>query len=120
MPFRRSAAVHAAAALLALPVFLAPGSAAQEPASSAVSAPVLKWQRGGCFSSWCQTGWYSSPAIADLDRDGSPEVVWGSYDVVALSGATGALKWRATNGSTPPSTRGSTTTAPLGRCRRWQ
>lgn len=51
MPFRRSAAVHAAAALLALPVFLAPGSAAQEPASSAVSAPVLKWQRGGCFSS---------------------------------------------------------------------
>ena len=99
MPFRRSAAVHAAAALLALPVFLAPGSAAQEPASSAVSAPVLKWQRGGCFSSWCQTGWYSSPAIADLDRDGSPEVVWGSYDVVALSGATGALKWRATNGS---------------------
>jgi hypothetical protein len=26
------------------------------PASAAVSAPVLKWTNGGCFSSWCQTG----------------------------------------------------------------
>ena len=34
--------------------------------------PVLKWQRGGCFASWCQTGWYSSPAVADLDGDGQP------------------------------------------------
>lgn len=56
---------------------------------------MLKWQRGGCFTSWCQTGWYSSPAVADLDRDGQAEVIWGSYDVVALDGATGALKWRA-------------------------
>ena len=65
---------------------------------AAVSAPVLKWKNGGCFSSWCQTGWYSSPAIADLDRDGNPDVVWGSYDLVALNGATGALKWRAASG----------------------
>ena len=26
-------------------------------------APTLKWQRGGCFNSWCETGWYSSPAV---------------------------------------------------------
>ena len=31
-----------------------------------LSAPVLKWQRGGCYSSWCETGWYSSPAVADV------------------------------------------------------
>jgi hypothetical protein len=62
---------------------------------TAVSAPVLKWQRGGCGAGGCETGWYGSPAIADLDGDGAPEVIWAGYDLVALDGATGALKWRA-------------------------
>src|SRR5690606_9949692 len=66
---------------------------------SAIDAPVLKWAYGGCFTSWCQTGWYASPAVADLDTDGNPEVIWGSYDLVALNGADGSLKWRAENGS---------------------
>lgn len=56
-----------------------------------------KWAYGGCFSSWCQTGWYASPAVADLDNDNQPEVIWGSYDVVALNGADGSLQWRASN-----------------------
>ena len=67
--------------------------------SAALEAPVEKWRHGGCFASWCQTGWYSSPAIVDLDGDGRAEVAWGSYDLVALEGETGALRWRATNGS---------------------
>jgi hypothetical protein len=62
-----------------------------------IAAPVLKWQRAGCFSSWCQTGWYGSPAVADLDRDNRPEVIWGSYDVVAVNGEDGQLQWRAAN-----------------------
>jgi hypothetical protein len=88
-----------ALAVLSAGLLLAPRSFAEDRIPSALPAPVLKWQRGGCFSSWCQTGWYSSPAVADLDGDGNSEVIWGSYDVVALNGATGALKWRAPNGS---------------------
>src|SRR5439155_1298688 len=35
--------------------------------SVGVSRPVLRWQYGGCLSGpYCQTGWYSSPAVADL------------------------------------------------------
>ena len=64
------------------------------PALGQVSAPVLKWQRGGCLSWGCQTGWYASPAVADLDGDGQAEVIGGSYDVVSLNGATGSLEWR--------------------------
>jgi hypothetical protein len=62
--------------------------------TQALAAPALKWQRGGCFASWCQTGWYASPAVADLDGDGRAEVIWGSYDVVALNGEDGSLQWR--------------------------
>ena len=64
-----------------------------------VQPPVLKWQRGGCFNSWCETGWYASPAVADLDGDGAAEVISAAYDLVILDGATGALKQRADNGS---------------------
>jgi len=65
-------------------------------AQSGISAPVLMWQYGGCLAGpSCQTGWYSSPAVADLDGDGQPDVIWGANDVVALNGATGSLKWRA-------------------------
>jgi len=61
--------------------------------------PTLKWQRGGCFNSWCETGWYSSPAVADLDADGRMEVIAAAYDLVILDGVTGALKHRAEHGS---------------------
>src|SRR5207302_873856 len=43
--------------------------------------------------------WYSSPAVADLDGDGQPDVIWGAYDVVALRGDSGSLKWRAPSGN---------------------
>ena len=53
---------------------------------------------GGCQGGpYCQTGWYASPAVADLEGDGQPDVIWGAYDVVALNGANGSLKWRATS-----------------------
>jgi len=67
-------------------------------AYGAVSRPVLKWQYGGCFSSWCEKGWYSSPAVADLDGDGQNEVIGSAYSIVVLNGNNGALRWRVSSG----------------------
>ena len=67
------------------------------PAPAQIGAPVQSWAYGGCSVSSCQTGWYSGPAVADIDADGALDVVWGSFDTVALNGIGGGLKWRATS-----------------------
>jgi uncharacterized repeat protein (TIGR01451 family) len=59
--------------------------------SRSFGKPTLKWQRGGC-TSWCETGWYSSPAVADLDGDGKPEVIGGLYTVFIVNGEDGSLQ----------------------------
>jgi hypothetical protein len=61
--------------------------------SKAIQPPVLKWQRGGCYSSWCETGWYSSPAVADIDQDGTIEVIGAAYTVFVLNGEDGTIQW---------------------------
>jgi hypothetical protein len=71
---------------------------ASRAAPSAVQEPVLKWQYGGCYESWCQTGWYSSPAVADLDGDGSMEVIGAAYSIFVLDGASGSLEWSVASG----------------------
>ena len=65
----------------------------QPDSPSQVLMPVLKWQNGGCYSSWCETGWYSSPAVADLDGDGQPEVIGATYTLFALNGEDGSVQW---------------------------
>ncbi len=91
----RQVVVGAFAILLAL-LCLVAGSPKPTVASphQAIGVPTLKWQRGGCYSSWCETGWYSSPAVADLDGDGSQEVIAAAYSVFVLDGATGSQKRR--------------------------
>ena len=54
--------------------------------ADSIAAPILKWQHGGCYSSWCETGWYSSPAVADLDDDGTPEVIASPYTLFVING----------------------------------
>ena len=65
----------------------------QPDSPSQVQMPVLKWQNGGCYSSWCETGWYSSPAVADLDDDGQPEVIGAAYTLFVLNGEDGSVQW---------------------------
>ena len=67
-------------------------------ATPGFGSPVLKWQLGGCYSSWCETGWYSSPATADLDGDGQVEVIASTYSIFVLDGSTGALEWQMSSG----------------------
>lgn len=67
-------------------------------ASAPLQPPQLKWQHAGCYSSWCETGWYSSPAVADLDNDGAPEVIASAYSIWVIDGATGSVKWRMASG----------------------
>lgn len=67
-------------------------------AEQTIQAPMLKWQNGGCYSSWCETGWYSSPAVADLDGDGNNEVIGAAYSIFVLNGENGALEWQVASG----------------------
>ncbi|MBI4928369.1 MAG: VCBS repeat-containing protein [Anaerolineae bacterium] len=55
---------------------------------------TLQWSRGGCYSSWCETGWYSSPAVINIDGDPQAEIIASAYSVIALDGASGGLQWR--------------------------
>ena len=61
--------------------------------AAAIGAPIFKWSR--CPPSFCETGWYASPAVADIDSDGQMEVLWGGYTLMAVNGATGAIEWTA-------------------------
>jgi hypothetical protein len=96
MPTARPRPRPALAALAAAALAACTGSTGSSgPPAVSYGKPVELWRDGGCFSSWCQTGWYASPAVVDLAGDGKLAVVWGSYDLVALELATGAVRWRA-------------------------
>ena len=58
---------------------------------------TLKWQR--CPAWYCETGWYASPAVADVDRDGQVEALWGGYTLMAVNGSSGTIEWNRPQGS---------------------
>lgn len=67
---------------------------ASPPSIGTANTLLFKWQR--CYpGNRCETGWYASPAVADLDKDGKPEVLWGGYTLMAVNGINGTLKWSA-------------------------
>lgn len=66
--------------------------------SSTIAAPVLKWSKAGCLDGiWCDTGWYASPAVADLDNDNKPEVIWSDYKIHVINGEDGTEQWAVNN-----------------------
>lgn len=60
-------------------------------ASGVIGTPTLQWQR--CGAGFCDTGWYASPAVTDVDRDGVVDVIGGGYRLLSLRGDTGAIQW---------------------------
>jgi hypothetical protein len=56
-------------------------------------APTFLWQRCPSDPHYCETSWYASPAVADLNHDGQVDVIWGGYTLIAVNGATGAIEW---------------------------
>jgi|GEM_PF-266268 len=90
---RVSATLPVNAQSLYLPLVLRGYAAApRRAAAQAIQAPVLKWKNGGCYTHWCETGFYSSPAVTDLNNDGQPEVIGGADKLHILNGADGATK----------------------------
>jgi uncharacterized repeat protein (TIGR01451 family) len=85
------------AALMATLAVAVGASAADQTSSAPPWTVTFKWQR--CPSWYCETGWYASPAVADLDKDGQAEVFWGGYTLMAVDGATGAIRWTRPRGS---------------------
>lgn len=78
-------------------IFSAASIAAVTSAAPAAFTLTLKWQR--CPPWYCETGWYASPAVADIDTDGQVEVLWGGYTLMAVNGSSGAIKWTRPQGS---------------------
>ena len=72
----------------------APTAAAARPADPAAPfAPTLLWQRCPSDPNYCETGWYASPVVADINHDGTADVIWGGYTLMVVNGATGAIEW---------------------------
>lgn len=84
--------------IILLCMLTASGMPLRAQATPSFGSPILKWQLGGCYNSWCETGWYSSPATADLDGDGQVEVIASAYSIFVLDGSTGTLEWKVSSG----------------------
>jgi uncharacterized repeat protein (TIGR01451 family) len=75
-------------------------AAAQPPAHPAAPfAPTQLWRTCPSPPGYCETGWYASPAVADINHDGVADVIWGGYTLMAVNGANGHIEWNqpATN-----------------------
>jgi hypothetical protein len=80
-------------AILKASFFQPPGPSYVDFAPPAISEPILKWAYGGC-TSYCESGWHSSPAVSDLDGDNKQEIIAGGHTLHALNGEDGSIQWQ--------------------------
>ena len=69
----------------------APSCSAAAGGSAVVAAPSLSVELSGA----ADEGWLGSPAVADLDGDGTPEIVVARSDRLLVFHADGSTLWRA-------------------------
>jgi hypothetical protein len=75
-------------------ISLSPGLNTMAEISSGVSTPAL---RATLPASWDEN-WYSSPAVFDLNNDGSNEIIAARHSVLYVWKSDGTLLWRAPMG----------------------
>jgi len=85
----RSAIRNSARSTLLLGLLLLPHASA-----AVLGTPVFQWQR--CPAGFCETGWYASPAVSDIDHNGVVDVLWGGYTLLSVRGDTGMIEWSYT------------------------
>ena len=61
--------------------------------NAAVPAPVFKWRNGGFSLVQFNKGLYTSPALLDIDQDGTAEIIWANFKVLAFNGNAGSIIW---------------------------
>lgn len=65
---------------------------------AAVNQPQLKWKEKGGGPYLMDGSYTGSPAVADINGDGLPEIIWANRMIYVVDGATGNLIWNVYSG----------------------
>lgn len=90
------------------------GGATRSISSGALGTISLKYTGGGKYATgWCEDAYHGQPVVADVDQDGSLDILAASYTVQCLDAATGSLKWRFPTGQDRNTTTDGTSPSAL-------
>lgn len=82
--------------------------------SGAMGTVSLKYTGGGKYATgWCEDAYHGAPVVADVDQDGSLDILAASYTVQCLDAATGSVKWRFPAGKDRNTTAGGSSPSQL-------
>jgi len=58
----------------------------------------LRYECAGTYEYWTEDGYYSSPAVYDIDDDGEEEIIFSNYSITVLDAKTGETEWKVNSG----------------------